>query len=827
MRLLELMIHNVRGIRDLTIAPGGENYLVWGGNGTGKSGVVDSIDFLLTGNMGRLRGEGTKELSTKEHGKHIGCDASDAWVKGTIELHDKSRHVIWRSIETPTKPTVTPANADLSAILKGFEKSQHLVLTRKDVLKFIASEAGNRATAVQTILNLTDLGEVRQSLVRASNDSKKAIAPTKTAVESAKSALNLAAGIPEANAGTLLATVNLHRKNLGGDSLDNVTNSNLKIGIAGPQMKPAGGISLNSVLHNVKTLEDTIGELTNYYSGAAELRRTLETLQDDPEALRALHLLALSELGITLLSDSPDCPLCETGFKDGELREKLEKRVAKAKLAKSWQVRIETLAKPLSGTIVTIGQLCASLSEAAKFSGANSAEVLFVSWREKLLVLHSQLSKLAESQIPSNPVELNISIPPNLSAEIEELKTTSEKKFPPQSREQESWDILTRIETSLAHYRTCWQAKRVAEVLYERAEYLKVTFNAIRDEALTKLYLSIRDRFVHLYKRLHGQDEAEFNAEFKSDESALDFLVDFYHRGMFPPNALHSEGHQDSMGVCLYLALAEHIYGDQVALTVLDDVVISVDSDHRRSLCDVLLSEFPSRQFIITTHDRSWAKQLIKSTVVSSSNAIHFTSWNVDAGPTWKFDPADWDLVDNYLREDNVPAASATLRRLSEECLQEVCEYLEVPVKFKISGQHELGDFMLPASERLEGIMKRAKKAVNPSENHALAARVAQADEKRSKNRLGMQIDDWMTNAAVHYNNWMNFTPAEFASVVSLYREFFDQFRCDHCHKALGVISSGRKSIEIACECGALRYPQIIQPVEKLASGTTKIPNLE
>ena len=38
-------------------------------------------------------------------------------------------------------------------------------------------------------------------------------------------------------------------------------------------------------------------------------------------------------------------------------------------------------------------------------------------------------------------------------------------------------------------------------------------------------------------------------------EGKLDFDVNFYERGLFPPAAFHSEGHQDSMGVCLYLAL--------------------------------------------------------------------------------------------------------------------------------------------------------------------------------------------------------------------------------------------------------------------------------
>jgi recombinational DNA repair ATPase RecF len=41
MKLLELEIHNIRGIRHLLLKPDGKNLVVWGPNGSGKSAVVD------------------------------------------------------------------------------------------------------------------------------------------------------------------------------------------------------------------------------------------------------------------------------------------------------------------------------------------------------------------------------------------------------------------------------------------------------------------------------------------------------------------------------------------------------------------------------------------------------------------------------------------------------------------------------------------------------------------------------------------------------------------------------------------------------------------
>ena len=59
MRLTQLTVQNVRGLPDLTLNLDGKNIVIWGPNGAGKSCVVDAIDFLFTGKISRLMGEGT------------------------------------------------------------------------------------------------------------------------------------------------------------------------------------------------------------------------------------------------------------------------------------------------------------------------------------------------------------------------------------------------------------------------------------------------------------------------------------------------------------------------------------------------------------------------------------------------------------------------------------------------------------------------------------------------------------------------------------------------------------------------------------------------
>ncbi|MBW9337006.1 chromosome segregation protein SMC, partial [Herbaspirillum sp. RU 5E] len=80
--------------------------------------------------------------------------------------------------------------------------------------------------------------------------------------------------------------------------------------------------------------------------------------------------------------------------------------------------------------------------------------------------------------------------------------------------------------------------------------------------------------------------------------------------------------------------LMSHLAGDAFIFAVLDDVLMSVDSGHRREVSRMLKSEFPNTQFVLTTHDEVWLKHMRSAGLVDGKQFAHFRTWNVDAGPT-------------------------------------------------------------------------------------------------------------------------------------------------------------------------------------------------
>ena len=247
-----------------------------------------------------------------------------------------------------------------------------------------------------------------------------------------------------------------------------------------------------------------------------------------------------------------------------------------------------------------------------------------------------------------------------------------------------------------------------AKAANARAQALVHAFEPSRQDVLGGLYSKIESRFIDLYRGLHGPDEGSFSAAIALDG---EMQVDFHDQGGHPPLALHSEGHQDSVGLCLYLALAERLGGNTIGLTMLDDVVMSIDSGHRRNLAKLLGEAFPNRQFLITTHDRTWARQLRAVGVIPGKNVTEFESWDIESGPANVSGAVAWDVIHQHLERNEISSAAHILRHYLEGFFTEVCESLQAKVVMRSDGRWTLGDVLPPAIAKYRRFLRRGSGA--------------------------------------------------------------------------------------------------------------------
>lgn len=184
-KIEEVHIEEVRGIRKLKLSLERKSFAIQGPNGSGKSGVVDAIEFCLTGDMTRLSGHGTGALSVRAHGPHV--DARDypdkAFVRLRVFIPSLNKvAIITRKVKTPRDTTVEPNDVDVVAVLAEIAQHPELTLTRRQIAHFILSQDTERSKDIQTLLRLNAIDEVRGRLKTALNTADKQLKDAQSAL---------------------------------------------------------------------------------------------------------------------------------------------------------------------------------------------------------------------------------------------------------------------------------------------------------------------------------------------------------------------------------------------------------------------------------------------------------------------------------------------------------------------------------------------------------------------------------------------------------------------------------------------------------------------
>jgi hypothetical protein len=77
--------------------------------------------------------------------------------------------------------------------------------------------------------------------------------------------------------------------------------------------------------------------------------------------------------------------------------------------------------------------------------------------------------------------------------------------------------------------------------------------------------------------------------------------------------------------------------------------------------------------------------------------------------------------------------------------------------------------------------------------------------QKDAKQKIGdTQSENWMINKAVHYNQWANLQPKEFAAVAAAFQAFLKSMQCaqESCLEFLHVSPVKGDKETLRCGCG-------------------------
>jgi len=643
-RLWKLDVTALRGITRASLAFDGGSVVLGGGNGTGKSAFVDALEFLYTGSVSTL--SGVAGLSLRLHGPHVRHDGNEARVSATYCDPDLSitRHL--------SGVVDVPAALE-THLARGGRLS--FILRRAQLQQFIHATPANRYRSMTELIGAETLDRTELAFKRAAD----AIERDVTTLEARRAEIeNALRALPQDESTTdeLLAQANEALSDLGFE----IEMSELA------DTGQARTVVLERLsARQVDTATEARERAADALSRGIEQGLLREAIRQYLELARARHDVKLGAQALDLLQvllrgrdyilqiNTSRCPLCEQRIEAEDLLRHIAARITDLEAASLFKRKFDEARDALDSSL--------------QATAARTQEALGLLARTGITAPSTPLDALAmlRESVRTEAVAESVDMAERLDRALDRWQSWSEATATTLrdrgQRETEDPDRHRAAEQALAvieqvrvthaaiersrqdHQALIDERRGIERKLRARRRSLKLardtygTFNRVKNREIQTVYDELRSDLADYYDFLHpeeGHGVVQLTMDPRKRGSS-ELQMGFYERALEDPRAFSSEGHLDSLGLCLFLAFANRFNGDW-PLLVLDDVVTSVDAAHKQRVADLLFQRFGDRQLFITTHDARWFVDLGRAqrdSGNSSTSNLVIESWSLEAGP--------------------------------------------------------------------------------------------------------------------------------------------------------------------------------------------------
>lgn len=761
-RVSSVRINAFRGVpEELSLSlPGGASLVVLADNGLGKSTIADALEFFFTGSIESLRREGRMILN------HVAANPDDAAV----------------SIETTGTLGGTATLGSGPRAGREVGSVETFTLRGRTLSDFVDKTKGEKWRYLFEILGLTPLDELRRDLQQARNQLEHDVTVARSNRDQISGAL--VSLCPEPSDQRLFEGIRACAEGAGihpPETLDAAFSRNWTEAIPVRQIVTTAA-RLQALLGTLKGSGRLPSKgLINAWNGVIGSPKSGDGSQ-----------IALMRAASEMIGDSTieKCPLCGQEVDERELRsritESLKQMQASHKqleggrrvlrrfmdeIRTAWNARrgLVTQARQLGVTLPGLPQ-CPDGYLTRKLDGLALVEVGVIAKSvEEIREWDAAASKLLTEALP---------------------------QVRPQ--DQELVKLIRLVDHGAAWLKAedaLGKTKRAAEI----ATWLHDAYLARENAFFAAVLDEISERVATIYARLHPDEELKNVAVETWGDKGVELAVDFHGQRHRPPHAVLSESHLNSLGIALFLAMAE-TFNERLGFLVLDDVVNSFDIPHRGQLAQLLASEYGERQLIVLTHDHVFYQQLTRR--APDWKKIEFTSWTYEEGPRMVgYDTGSLlEKAAERLEEGDVQGAATKGRRALEEILQEACEGMAAPLPFRRGLKNDRRE----AGELLNGVRRGLKQYGIASDSLSYLLRELEADLQAALNVETHASKVWASRE-------------EIASSLKRLTALDAHWKCGGCETTVwtvGIAGSSR------CRCGARTFP----PVEQTPRSETTEP---
>jgi predicted RNA-binding Zn-ribbon protein involved in translation (DUF1610 family) len=508
----------------------------------------------------------------------------------------------------------------------------------------------------------------------------------------------------------------------------------------------------------------------------------------EPFIVEKLEVLAATGEFVEKLEDKKDvkCPACGQMIPVETFRAHV----------KTEQERLQALRGTLNARKTSIGALCDNVKSLK--SSLSKGDVK--SWKEELSKgpLADNLTYL--DQINAEALRT--------SCEEKDLKEIEDKLVPlidtaaadskdaPVEVQKLSTDkeiVTVGKDTITAIYLAASAAR--AEVLIS---FIKSLEQGIREEIRLRseaVIGEISQDLCDMWAILHPDEPIEDVRLYlpENTDKAIDIGLKFFGVKQDSPRLTLSEGYRNSLGLCIFLAMAKRELDNDRPL-ILDDVVVSFDRNHRGMIVEVLEKCFNKRQVLLLTHDREWYTELRQQLEGKTWGFKTLLPYETpDIGIRWSHKTTTFDDARSHLKE-RPDSAGNDARKIMDIELALIAERLQIRLPFMRADRND----KRMAHDFLEHLVADGQKCFQKKVDTDYVTHSDALDALDKADRL---LVSWANRGS----HTFDVVRPEAMKLIDSCEKALEFFKCALCGKGIWFADAGG-SEWVQCQCGEIRW---------------------
>lgn len=574
-RIEKLTIKDFRGATrslELNFDKSKPMVMIFGENGTGKSSIVDALDFICNQKCGSI--EDKSSINGKKHLPSIGKTKSDISV--SLKFDGKEWIAQYQGVKPETEPTGFPiAN----------------ILRRSNISKLIDAQPNKRYEALSQFLSVPYIEKCENTLrlsIRNQeseySESTRSVTQAKEALEKLQQELSESKKPAEewAKEVTEIKEEELKEIIKNAEEIQTLQEKHTTSKIALEESKQV-------LAEHSKKEKLAVAELDKFQkkeTSKEDLQKLLNTAKD--------YFTNNEHIDI--------CPVCEKNISSGDILNRLIQRLSDmADLTKLMGV-VENAQKEKESA----NRLVKTREE--DYKKCTSDLVLKIEATQKKGAVEDEskidydklISELTDTdhKLDVEKAKKELEKYGKYKAFLEEQKDSAEKK---QHQQATVKSLLESIKEKEA------KSKKDAAIL-KRLKKFEGIVPTVRKQYIENILTTISSEIDRLYQVIHPEEGlGDIRLYLKPNvRGSLEYDGAFQGFSGIQQQAYYSDAHLDTLGICMFLALAKH-FNDNNTIIVLDDVVTSSDEAHKERFLNMLHDEADNFcHMVVTTHYRPW-----------------------------------------------------------------------------------------------------------------------------------------------------------------------------------------------------------------------------